>query len=258
MDISVIIPTLNRYSDLKSTLSDLFAQNFKNFEVIVIDQSDRKSFSEIECFKECRLVYLESKEKSASLARNIGIRKSKGEVLLFVDDDVIIKDKDFLSKHYRHYRDLNVPGVIGCPLEQSLNQSPRYNRHWFSEFEEKVGWLYFPSNYGCHAFVASGRSNNLSVRRSYAISVGGMDENYEKGAHREEADFCIRIFNKYGPFLFDPQARLIHIGNKIGGIRAWNDNDYIKARHHMVGAIYFVLHTASKKYCIIFIIISTF
>lgn len=254
MKLSIIIPTLNRYADLCNTLRDLFAQNFDDFEVIVIDQSDEKERKFLHQFAGRELIYMPSEEKSASHARNVGIEQSRGEVLLFVDDDVIIEDKNFLEKHYRHYKDGQVPGVIGCPLEQSLKQEPRYHRHWFSAWRDKVGWLYFPSNYGCHTFVASGRSNNLSVRREHAINVGGMDENFEKGAHREEADFCMRIYKKYGSFLFDPQARLIHIGNQKGGIRAWNDNQFVKAKHHMVGAIYFVLHTAPKKYFPIFVL----
>src|SRR5690554_5672372 len=233
MKISVIIPTLNRYDDLIATLQDLFQQDLQDFEVIVIDQSNKKDTSWLKKFPQNQLIYISSNEKSASLARNIGIKKSSGEVLLFVDDDVLIKDKNFLQKHYRHYQDQKIPGVIGCPLEQSINQKPRYNRHWFSAWREKMGWLFFPSNYGCHTFVAVGRSNNLSVRRNYAIAVGGMDENYEKGAHREEADFCMRIYRKYGTFLFDPQARLIHIGNQKGGIRAWNDNAFVRAKHHI-------------------------
>jgi len=75
-----------------------------------------------------------------------------------------------------------------------------------------------------------------------------MDENYEKGAHREEGDFCLRVSRKYGNFIFDPQARLVHIGNPKGGIRSWNDSYYIKAKHNMVGAIYFVLKMAPLRF----------
>ena len=114
--------------------------------------------------------------------------------------------------------------------------------------DQEVAWLYFPSNYGCNTYVAVGRSNNLSVRRTSAIEVGGMDENYERGAHREEADFCLRLTRKFGPLFFDPNARLIHVGNKQGGIRSWNDSQFVKAEHNVVGAIYFDLKIAHLKY----------
>ena len=184
--------------------------------------------------------YFRSDERSASAGRNIGIREARGEILLFLDDDVIIDDPEFLQKHVRHYADPTVPGVVGCSLEQSANQKVRYHRHWMSRRTD-VGWLYFPANYGCFCKLAVGRSNNLSVRRKIAIDVGGMDENYVKGAHREEADFCLRVVEQYGTFIFDPEALLIHIGNVKGGIRSWNEDILVKAQHHFDGAMY-LLH----------------
>lgn len=249
MKISVIIPTINRYEDLLNTINDLLNQKFDDFEIIIIDQTDKVNEEIVSQIKSNSITnYILSNVKSASAARNIGINKSKGEVLVFIDDDVIISDTNFLQKHFRHYSDNNIPGVVGCPLELSINQKLRYERHWMSKRGEVIGWLYFPSNYGCNTTVAVGRSNNLSVRKDIAINIGGMDERYEKGAHREEADFCLRVTNKYNEFLFDPQARLTHIGNKTGGIRSWNDSDYIKAKHNMVGAIYFNLKMAPSKY----------
>lgn len=249
MKLSVVIPTINRYTDLYNTVKCIMNQDFTDYEVIIVDQSDTIDQEIVERIKEnTKINYDRIGAKSASASRNHGIVLSKGEVILFIDDDVIVEDRNFLSYHYRHYEDEDIHGVIGCPLEQSLNQIPRYDRHWMSRRNFEVGWLYFPSNFGCNALVGVGRSNNLSVRKSSAINIGGMDENYEKGAHREEADFCIRMVRKFGPFLFDPAAKLIHIGNQKGGIRSWNDSRYIKAQHNLVGAIYFDLKMAKPIY----------
>ena len=38
--VSVVIPTLNRYTYLKDVLEDLEKQDYENFEVIVVDQSE--------------------------------------------------------------------------------------------------------------------------------------------------------------------------------------------------------------------------
>ena len=249
MKISVVIPTINRYDDLLNTVNYLVKQKFDSFEIIIIDQTDNVNESIIAQFKSYANVhYVQSEHKSASAARNIGIKMSKAEIILFLDDDVIIDDQHFLHKHYRHYYDSDVPGVFGCPIEYSSNRKLVYKRHWMSYRSSEVDWLYFPSNYGCNTTIAVGRSNNLSVRRAIAIAVGGMDENYEKGAHREEGDFCLRVSRKYGNFLFDPQARLIHIGNAKGGIRSWNDSDYIKAKHNIIVAIYFDLKMSPIRY----------
>lgn len=249
MKVSIIIPTINRYEDLLNTVNYLIAQSFDSYEIIIIDQTEITNHEIVSKIKSFPIVnYIQSDKKSASAARNIGIKNSNGEILLFVDDDVIITDQHFLFKHYRHYLDKDIPGVFGCPIEASSNQQLTYKRHKISYRSSSVSWLYFPSNYGCSTTIAVGRSNNLSVRKDVAIVVGGMDENYEKGAHREEGDFCLRVSWKFGDFLFDPHARLIHIGNTTGGIRSWNDNDYIKAKHNMVGAIYFDLKMAPIRY----------
>lgn len=249
MKVSIIIPTINRYEDLKNTVKDVLNQDFDSYEVLIIDQTESGDATIInELSSNSKINYIRSDVKSASAARNIGINESKGEVLIFIDDDVIIEDNNYIHYHYRHYNDKSVTGVVGCPLEQSLNQKPRYYKHWMSYRNREVAWLYFPSNYGCNSTTMVGRSNNLSVRKNLAADVGGMDENYEKGAHREEGDFCLRVSRKYGSFLFDPQARLIHIGNRTGGIRSWNDSDYIKAKHNMVGAIYFDLKMAPLRF----------
>jgi len=241
MKVSIIIPTINRYDDLENSIDYLLNQNFQDYEIIIIDQSNDNNVELITKLRsKANIHYLYHKGlNSASAARNIGIKKSSGEILLFVDDDVVIEDRNFIYKHYRHYQDDSIPGVFGCPLELNPVQHKRYLKHWMSTLNPKIAWLYFPSNYGCSSFIAVGRSNNLSVRRTIAIDVKGMNENYQKGAHREEGDFCLRVHKKYGEFLFDPQASLKHIGNKDGGIRSWNDNDYVKAEHNMVGAIYF-------------------
>ncbi len=237
--ISVIIPTLNRYSDLKNTINDLLLQDFEDFEIIIIDQSSNSKdlFNNIP-----KVRYFYQKELSASKARNKGIIESNGEILLFLDDDVIIENKSFLRIYYTRYNSTKVPGIVGGVLEN--RQELKMTRHWMSRLK-KTGWLFFPQNYGHETFVDVGRSCNLSVRKEYALEVGGMDENFDKGAHREEADFCIRIKKRYGSFLYLPEATLFHIGAPNGGIRNWGGRTAVKAQHHFDGAIYFLFKNVS-------------
>ncbi|MEL6593553.1 MAG: glycosyltransferase [Bacteroidota bacterium] len=238
--LSIIIPTLNRYADLRNTISYLQAQTMEDFEMVIVDQTDEDQQEDLGVFDE-RLHYHYLEEKSASAARNVGIQAARGEILLFIDDDVIIERPDYLHNHLRNYEHPGIPGVFGCTLEQAFHTDVRRSRPPKS-YGHRNGWLFFPQNYALPAFVDSGRSNNLSVRREVAIAVGGMDEQYEKGAHREEADFCIRVSRAFGPFFFDPEARLVHIGNGKGGIRSWQGKSVLKSKHHFVGAMYFMFN----------------
>lgn len=247
LPISIIIPTINRYNDLKNTIADLQRQSLHNFEIIIVDQTGDEKRQDLSDLDQ-RIVYTPSTIKSASAARNIGIKKAKGQVLLFIDDDVIIDNEYFLAAHLKAYDDPDIPGVAGGVLEERVQQQVCHKRHRWS-YDEETGWLFFPQNYSQPARVAAGRSCNLSVRWDIAVAVGGMDENYTKGAHREEADFCMRVYRQYGTFFFSPEARLRHIGNATGGIRSWTARSRImKAQHHYDGALYFLFKNVQLKH----------
>lgn len=231
-DISVIIPTYNRYDQLLATCRYLMSQDEVSFEILLIDQTPNEQRKDI-TLSDVR--YFTQETPSASAARNLGLRKAHADIVLFLDDDVIIDDSKFLLKHLRHYRDPKVLGVAGAAPD--LGQETSYRRHRFYR-ESGLGWAYFPSNQGSQAWLRVGRSNNLSVRRMEAISCGGMDQQFEKGAHREEADFGLRLNPNSAGFIYDPFADLVHVGSATGGIRSWQSQDSPKAIHHMVGDLY--------------------
>ena len=233
--ISIIIPTINRYDDLDNTIKDLHQQSIQDFEIIIIDQTDSSLFKLIEQEK---VIHLHKKYKSASKARNTGLIEANSPIVLYLDDDIIIKNKDFLKNHLKHFENPNNPGVSGAILnldEKFATQLPKRASHKY------LGWIYFPRNYNKLAEICDGGAGNLSVRKNWAIAVGGMDENYDKGAYREESDFCLRLTRKYGNLIYDPEAELIHIGNPSGGTRSWkNSKGVIHAQQHMFGAWYFM------------------
>ncbi|NUM49598.1 MAG: glycosyltransferase [Flavobacteriales bacterium] len=233
--ISIVIPTINRYGDLQNTLNDLQKQSVREYEVLIIDQTDEKDFCSIH-FPQTK--HLHKTFKSASKARNIGLLEAQAPIVLFLDDDVIIETPYFLKNHIRHYEDMSVSGVSGA----ILNTDRKWNTHLPQRASHPyLGWIYTPRNYHKPLRISDGGAGNLSVRKEWAIGVGGMDEHYEKGAYREESDFCIRFTNKYGKLIYDPEAVLIHIGNPKGGIRSWKTGQgIIHAPHHMFGAWYFM------------------
>ncbi|MGB0887735.1 MAG: glycosyltransferase family 2 protein [Vicingaceae bacterium] len=236
-EISIVIPTINRYDDLKNTLNDISNQSFKNYEILIIDQTAKEMAQEI-TFKNTR--YFLETFKSASKARNLGLKLAKSNIVLFLDDDVIIENNNFLQSHVNHFKNEKTSGVAGAILN--------LDKKWTSKLPKKaskkhLGWIYTPRNYNKSIKICDGGAGNLAVRKDWAIVVGGMDENYDKGAYREESDFCLRYTQKYGDLNYDPEAFLVHIGNPSGGTRSWsNSNGIIHARQHMFGAWYFMFN----------------
>ena len=242
MSISIVIPSLGRKDELYNTINDLSKQSLpkENWEVIVVLQNEL-DFEKFNLLCErtginLRVYY--SSAPNASLARNIGLIESKSDIVLFLDDDLVIENSDFLNSHITAYSDYSISGVFGQILDPGM--SPRSDRHKWS-YKKHIGWLFFPSNYDKQCYLENGTSANLSVRREKALDIGGMDIFFEKGAHREESDFCLRLTKKHGLIKFMPEASVIHLGAKHGGCRNWGKNEGVRPVHHVFGEWYFIL-----------------
>jgi glycosyltransferase involved in cell wall biosynthesis len=242
LKLSIIIPTLGRKQELFNTISDLSHQVLPKelWEIIVVFQNQ----ADIDIFKDknkdwgiqLKLIY--SPAPNASLARNIGLIESKGEIVLFLDDDLKIENHDFLTHHLNAYNSKKIAGVFGQVTDPGV--PPRTTRHKWS-YKKHVGWMFFPPNYDKECYIDNGGAGNLSVRRDLAMDIGGMDIKYEKGAHREESDFCLRLTREFGKLFFEPKATVVHLGAAQGGCRSWGKNDGVHPFHHVFGEWYFIL-----------------
>ncbi len=89
---SVIIPAYNAGDYIKDTLDSVFAQTYKNFEVIIIDDGSTDSTLEIlQQVSDSRLKLISQKNSGVSAARNKGIDAAKGKYIAFLDSDDIWK-----------------------------------------------------------------------------------------------------------------------------------------------------------------------
>jgi glycosyltransferase involved in cell wall biosynthesis len=93
MDISVIIPTYNRYDTLKLTLQALAIQDYPKdrYEVIVVDDGSKDDTPAIE--REpfpFALRYLRQANQGATVARNCAAAEARGDLLVFLDDDISV------------------------------------------------------------------------------------------------------------------------------------------------------------------------
>ncbi len=85
---SVVIPTYNRASIITDTIQSVLQQDFKDFEIIVIDDGSKdQTQSVIANIQDPRLHYFYQSNKERSAARNEGIRQAKGTYICFLDSD---------------------------------------------------------------------------------------------------------------------------------------------------------------------------
>lgn len=89
--ISVIIPTYNRKEKLKRAINSVLNQTFKEFEILIIDNGSTDGT--IELLREMKkqysnyINYYVNLQKGANYSRNLGIEKSRGNYIAFLDDD---------------------------------------------------------------------------------------------------------------------------------------------------------------------------
>lgn len=102
MKISVIIPVYNVEKYLKKCVDSVLAQDFSDYEILLIDDGSTDSSGEIcdeYAEKNANVTVVHQENKGLGGARNTGISKAQGEYLLFVDSDDWIKG-NMLSSLY--------------------------------------------------------------------------------------------------------------------------------------------------------------
>lgn len=97
MKISVIVPFYNEESVIEDCLRTLLLQSYKNLEIILIDDgSNDKSVQKLAKFVGREIKLLKQNHKGAGAARNFGVKKSIGEIVVFIDADMTFH-KDFIK-----------------------------------------------------------------------------------------------------------------------------------------------------------------
>ena len=97
MTVSIIIPAYNSEKFIKRCLDSVINQIYKNLEIIVIDDASKDNTKQIikeYAEKDNRIrPFYSSENKGVSFSRNIGLKASTGEYIMFVDsDDELTKD----------------------------------------------------------------------------------------------------------------------------------------------------------------------
>ena len=100
MKLSVIIISNNRINDLKRCLKSVYSQDYDNFDVIVLNNGSRvPGYDELSSIFTKNFIYLENKKNlGASVGRNLAVKSSASEYLLFLDDDAQLIAGDTLRR----------------------------------------------------------------------------------------------------------------------------------------------------------------
>ncbi|WP_443029116.1 hormogonium polysaccharide biosynthesis glycosyltransferase HpsN [Spirulina sp. CS-785/01] len=224
--ISVIIPTYNREETLIETIDDVLQLDYPNFEVLVVDQTQNHKPETDQCLQQLadteKIQWFRLNWASLPGARNYGIRRSQGEIIVFIDDDVQL-ETDYLHHHARHYQRPEVGAVAGRVFDRmkladsggtlTIEDLPP------QAMDPGIAWYYIDLVHTVKPqWVISARGCNMSYRREIFTQHGiWFDERFRGSAVREESDFALRFRQTGMKIWYDPDASLVHLGEETGG-----------------------------------------
>lgn len=85
---SIVIPTYNRANLIAKTIQSVFAQNFQDYEIIVIDDGSTDNTEDVvKSLSDSRLYYYRKINSERGAARNFGLQKSTGKYINYFDSD---------------------------------------------------------------------------------------------------------------------------------------------------------------------------
>ncbi len=188
--VSVIIPTHNRAELLRTAISSVINQTFKDWEVIIVDDhSTDHTRSVFESIVDERIRYLRNKGKNGpSIARNLGITVARGEYIAFLDDD---------DEWLPHKLEKQVAIIDACPKKVGGIYSNRLmiNRMTGEIYSDEPGTETLKGNLLPQLVIKNPiHTSTLMIRKSCLDQVGLFDETMR---YMEDRDLWIRLAMKW-------------------------------------------------------------
>ena len=163
---SIIIPTHNRARILKKVIESLSKQTYPadRFEVIIVDDGSTDNTGDV--IRSVKvpydLQYFKQRKEGTSAARNYGIGKARGDIIMFIDSDILV-DRYFVEEHIRSHRQGDSIIVKGVVINTENIDDPAKEKMKLSDVST--------------AFFATG---NVSIGKRHLIEAGLFDEDFKE------------------------------------------------------------------------------
>lgn len=192
IQFSIVIPTLNEEGFLPNLLADLSRQDYRGFEVIVVDakSKDKTVLTAKEYQKKLPSIkILQSSRPNVSLQRNMGAKEAKGKWIIFMDADNRIPLFFLTGVRYRTIKDN--PDVFTCWCKTEEKSSEDKAIEIFINLSlETLKLLDYPAALGALIGVKSrlfGKIGGFNVKTKFAEDRDFIGESFKKG-------FKFRVF----------------------------------------------------------------
>lgn len=213
--ISVIICTYNRPNDIGRAVKSVLANTYPDYELLIVDQSnteEAKKIVEKYISRNLHIKYL-WQERGKSRALNLGVRKAKGEIIAFTDDDCVVSE-NWLEKIAITLDRITTDSIIVFGSVKPAKHDVRKgfipaNKIRYAEFKGPLSL----KRVGLGGIVGM----NMVVRKNFFGKVGYFDEVLGPGGElraAEEYDITYRALKKGFKIMHVPAIKAEHYGFK--------------------------------------------
>jgi len=217
--ISVIVPLFNNKKTICDCLNALKNQkdiSRLNYEVIVVDDCSTDQSTDIArtlCDKFVKL----DKNSGAATARNVGVKKASGELLLFVDSDVILEENALVLINDFFGNNPEISAAVGRYTKHPHDGSVVNAYHnFFTRYHHDLSPIEIDWFWGALG----------AVKKEAFDLVGGFDERY-KGASAEDMELGLSLSQAGHQIRYFPEAMGTHAHHF--DLKGMLINDYKKA-----------------------------
>ncbi|MBO7220494.1 MAG: glycosyltransferase [Alistipes sp.] len=218
MELSIIISTYNNAQSLLRTLRSVAEQECDRvrWECVVVNNASTDNTEAlveefIDQHPELNLRIVKEEQQGLSFARNRGIAESKGQILVFIDDDETI-NKEFVSAYFDLFN--NYGAFAGAGVVKACYDSARPK--WMSHYTEKM--IANPIDLGDKIVTITSSitpaGGNMAFNREIFSLYGGFNTSLgRKGSELlggEENDVFARLRNLGERVFYTPNAIVYH------------------------------------------------
>lgn len=210
--ISVIVPVYNGRAFLHLCLDAIYASSYRSFEVIVVDDCSTDDSADISREKGAK-VLATSRQSGPASARNLAAETAEGEILMFVDADVVVKQNtlEMVAAHFTRQPDLSA--VFGSyddePAEQNFLSQYKNLQHHFVHQTSGSDAFTFWSGLG-------------AMRREVFLKFGGFDCKKFAVPSIEDIDLGFRLHKAGHRILLDRDIQAKHL-------KKWGIQSHLRA-----------------------------
>lgn len=221
LSVSVVVATFNRQELLRRLLEQLDRQSVDpaRFEVVVVDDgSDEDARDKLADLETRYALHVERQENAgAAAARQRGVERARGEIVVFLDDDMQIA-KDFLEKHLERH-DAPDAVVLGrLRPDAALATMPLFERFYARTMASQNDELAGGKPLRGHNIY----TGNVSMPRELFLRAGGFDPEFRA---LEDEELGVRLEKAGARFVFANEAESVH-GSDWTSMKKWMARAY--------------------------------